>query len=64
MAKYMITIAPPKIRWKWPVIHCVLWIGGIELVAHVDQPARAAEAEHHERERDRQHDRIAATAGR
>jgi len=20
----MMTIAPPKIRWKWPVVHCVL----------------------------------------
>ena len=31
---------------------------GIELIAHVDQPAGAAEAEHDQRQRGRQHDRI------
>ena len=24
--KYMMTMAPPKIRWKCPVTHCVLCI--------------------------------------
>ena len=42
------TIAPPKIRWKCPVTHCVLWIVRIELIAHVDQAAGAAEAQHDE----------------
>jgi len=31
---------------------------GVQLIAHVDQPAGAAEAEHDQRQRGRQHDRI------
>jgi hypothetical protein len=37
--------------------------GRIELVAHVDQPAGAAEAEQDERERHSEHDRILPRLG-
>src|SRR5580704_4374438 len=57
MVKYMITTAPPKIRWEMRGHPRGVVDKRIEAVAHVDEAAAAAKEEHDEGKPSREHHR-------